>query len=208
MTGKSRIPCAPAAQPVSGTGPATGSSPAAKAALRAALKEQRRTLEAAIKQEWDRRIGEHLLRWWRQSQAPQLGVYWPLYGEPDLHPAYFELAEAGVRLALPVVVARDAALAFAGWTPGEAMVQDPMGVAVPSELRFVERPSALLVPCLGFNALNFRLGYGGGYYDRTLAEAPRPFTLGVAYDCQQVEFDADSHDIPLNAMLTERMGPA
>lgn len=167
------------------------------------LKQRRRALEAALRKDWDRRIGEHLLRWWRQSQARQLGVYWPLDGEPDLHPAYCELAEAGVRLALPVVVARDAALAFADWIPGEAMVKDTMGVAVPENLRLVERPPALLVPCLGFNAFNFRLGYGGGFYDRTLAETPRPFTLGVAYACQQLAFDADSHDIPLDAMLTE-----
>jgi 5,10-methenyltetrahydrofolate synthetase len=114
-----------------------------------------------------------------------------------------ELAEAGVRLALPVVVARDAPLAFAAWTPGETMVKDGMGVAVPGDLHFVERPPALLVPCLGFNEQNFRLGYGGGYYDRTLAEAPRPYTLGIAYAHQKAAFAGDVHDVALDVIVTE-----
>ena len=171
--------------------------------MRRALKELRRTLDPAHKAEWDARIGAQVLAWWRRAPRESLGVYWPLHGEPDLAKAYAELAEAGVRLALPVVVARDAPLAFAAWTPGEPMVTDGMGVAVPGDLHFVARPPALLVPCLGFNAGGYRLGYGGGFYDRTLAEAPRPATLGVAYACQQAEFDGDAHDIALDLIVTE-----
>lgn len=207
MTGKSRIPCGPVPQPASGGVPATPSSPADKSTLRATLKAQRRSQDASLKEEWDRRIGAHLLRWCHAHRPAALGVYWPLSGEPDLHPAYCELADAGVRLALPVVLARDTALAFTAWTPGEAMVKDTMGVAVPAELRLVERPPVLLVPCLGFNALHFRLGYGGGYYDRTLAAAPRPLALGIAYANQEVLFDADIHDIPLNGIITEHGSP-
>jgi 5-formyltetrahydrofolate cyclo-ligase len=203
MTGKSRIPRGSAEEPASGSSVATEHNQSAKEALRCALKEQRRGLDRATKAEWDTRIGDQLLRWWRQSKVPALGVYWPLYGEPDLRPAYVELAEAGVRLALPVVVARDAPLAFAAWTPGETMVKDGMGVAVPGDLHFVERPPALLVPCLGFNAQNFRLGYGGGYYDRTLAESPRPYTLGIAYAHQQAAFAGDAHDVALDLIVTE-----
>lgn len=176
---------------------------ATKEALRCALKDKRRGLDPATKAQWDAHISAQLLRWWRQSKVPALGVYWPLFGEPDLRSAYFELAEAGVRLALPVVVARDAALAFAAWTPGETMIRDGMGVAVPGDLHLVARPAALLVPCLGFNAQNFRLGYGGGYYDRTLAEEPRPQTLGVAYAHQQAQFAGDAHDVALDFIVTE-----
>jgi 5,10-methenyltetrahydrofolate synthetase len=203
MTGKPRIPCASAVQPASGSGGGTEDNSAAKAALRCALKEKRRGLDPATKAAWDRRIGSQLLAWWRQSKVVALGVYWPLYGEPDLRTAYNELAEAGVRLALPVVVARDAPLAFAAWTPGETMVKDGMGVAVPGDLHFVERPPALLVPCLGFNAQNLRLGYGGGYYDRTLAAAPRPYTLGIAYAHQMAAFAGDAHDVALDLIVTE-----
>lgn len=203
MTGKPRIPCASADHRSSGSNVAAEHNQSAKEALRSALKAKRRGLDPATKAEWDRRISAQLLRWWWQGRVGALGVYWPLLGEPDLRLAYLELAEAGVRLTLPVVVARDAPLAFAAWTPGETMVKDGMGVAVPGDLRFVERPPALLVPCLGFNEQNFRLGYGGGYYDRTLAEAPRPYTLGIAYAHQKATFAGDAHDVALDLIVTE-----
>jgi 5,10-methenyltetrahydrofolate synthetase len=132
-----------------------------------------------------------------------LGVYWPLRGEPDLAAAYAALAVAGVALVLPVVLARDAPLGFAAWTPGEPMTVDTMGVAVPAALRMVAAPPLLLVPCLGFNAQGYRLGYGGGYYDRTLATLPRPRTAGVVYACMRAGFGAAAHDIALDAVLTE-----
>jgi 5-formyltetrahydrofolate cyclo-ligase len=180
----------------------------AKAALRRHLKDTRASLDDGGKRARDERIGAQVLAWWRRTRPPLLAVYWPLSGEPDLADTYALLAREGARLALPVVVRRHAALAFAAWTPGEAMVRDPMGVAVPAALRTVERPPALLVPCLGFNAQGYRLGYGGGFYDRTLEAAPRPFTLGIAYACQQVDFEADSHDVPLDIILTEETNRA
>lgn len=132
-----------------------------------------------------------------------VGVYWPLAGEPDLQPAYTTLAARGVKLALPVVLDRQAPLAFAEWLPGEAMHKDGMGVAVPASLRMVALPPALLIPCLGFNAHRVRLGYGGGYYDRTLEQQPRPATAGVAYACLAAEFDGDAHDVALDVMFTQ-----
>ncbi len=203
MTGESRIPRAagalPAVHPLSG---------ADKAALRKALLARRAAIEPDQKRAWDARIGARLLAWWAGRQdaglppGPALGVYWPLRGEPDLHEAYARLAQAGVQLALPVVLQKDAPLAFASWTPGEPMVRDGMGVAVPAELRLTALPAVIVVPCLGFNEERLRLGYGGGYYDRTLAALPRPTAIGVAYACQQVAFDGDPHDIALDLILT------
>lgn len=174
-----------------------------KSALRSALKARRRAVDPAQKAAWDDRIGAQVLAWVQAHPHAMLGVYWPLAGEPDLRPAYAEMAQQGVRLALPVVLARDAALGFAEWIPGEATVFDQLGVAVPADLRLVERPPALLVPCLGFNAQGYRMGYGGGFYDRTLEAMPRPATLGVAYACQLVEFEGDVHDVPLDRVITE-----
>ena len=176
---------------------------AAKAALRRHLKAERASLDGPGKRARDRRIGEQVLAWWRRTRPPLLAVYWPLDGEPDLHDTYALLAREGAALALPVVVQRHAPLAFAAWTPGEAMLTDPMGIAIPGDVRTVARPAALLVPCLGFDERGYRLGYGGGFYDRTLAPAPRPFTLGIAYACQQLQFDVDRHDVPLDAVVTE-----
>jgi len=174
-----------------------------KPQLRRLLKERRRAIDHATRLAWDDRIGARVLAWWNANPGSMLGVYWPLSGEPDLRPAYAELAEAGVRLALPVVLARDAALGFAEWVPGEPTVADSLGVSVPAELRMVERPDALLVPCLGFDARGYRLGYGGGFYDRTLAAEPRPRTLGIAYACQLAQFEIGEYDIPLDRIVTE-----
>jgi 5-formyltetrahydrofolate cyclo-ligase len=177
-----------------------------KAILRKELKLARAGRDPGAKARADAAIAAHLLAWWHAlgAAAPaSIGVYWPLKGEPDLSAAYAALAAGGVQLALPVVIARDAALGFAEWTPGEAMLTDPMGVAVPAQRRMVARPPALLVPCLGFNAQRYRLGYGGGFYDRTLAALPRPLTVGVAYASDLAQFASAAHDVALDLILTE-----
>jgi 5-formyltetrahydrofolate cyclo-ligase len=195
MTGKPRIPRDDAA--------VAAARASEKAVLRGTLLSRRRAIGAAMRSAWDADLCAHVLAWCRTSQAPLLGVYWPLRGEPDLHPAYAALAGSGLALALPVVLQADAPLAFAAWTPGEAMVKDSMGVAVPAQLRLVEQPPALLVPCLGFNADGFRLGYGGGYYDRTLAARPRPYAVGIAYSCLAAHFASAPHDVALDRIITE-----
>lgn len=177
-----------------------------KATLRKALMLARAQIKPQQKARWDAAIAAALMAWWRSlgAHAPaSIGVYWPLRGEPDLSSAYAELANSGVLLALPVVVERDAPLGFAHWTPGEAMLADCMGVAVPAALRMLGRPPALLIPCLGFNVSRYRLGYGGGYYDRTLEPGPRPLTVGVAYACQQASFVSARHDVALDLVITE-----
>ena len=177
-----------------------------KAALRKAHRLARAMRDPDAKARLDAAIAARVLAWWRAlgAAAPaSIGVYWPLKGEPDLTPAYAELAASGVALALPVVLAPDAALGFSAWLPGEAMLSDPMGVAVPAQQRMVERPPVLLVPCLGFNAHNFRLGYGGGYYDRTLAAQPRPLTAGVAYAGELARFAGAPHDVALDVIITD-----
>lgn len=209
MTGTSRIPRAPADRPAAA--PSGTRSAADKTALRRLLAARRNAIGAADKAAHDARIGAHLLAWWQgqaQTHAPgpldSLAVYWPLPGEVDLSASYAALAAQGVQLALPVVVEKHAALGFAAWTPGEAMQRDAMGVAVPASLRMLALPPALLVPCLGFDARRYRLGYGGGYYDRTLAALPRPLTVGIAYACQQAEFASFAHDVALDLVLTEQ----
>ena len=144
-----------------------------------------------------------MLAWCTAHGLTELGVYWPLRGEPELAPAYAALAQAGVRLALPVVLARAAPLGFLAWVPGEAMENDALGVAVPARRRALARPSALLLPCLGFNEAGYRLGYGGGYYDRTLAALPRPRTAGVAYANTLADFAGAPHDVALDVVITE-----
>ena len=176
----------------------------AKTDLRKQLLAARRALDASTRAAWDLAIGEQVIAWWQAARPAALGVYWPLRDEPDLQPAYAQLERLGARLLLPVVVEKHAALEFAEWRIGEDMVKDAMGVAVPADLRLQQAyPPALLVPCLGFSPQGYRLGYGGGFYDRTLARSPRPQTLGIAYQCLQVRFDGDGHDVALDRILTE-----
>lgn len=195
MDSKPRITRAPAAPPAFAANQ--------KAILRARLLGLRRGLAAEARAGWDAAIGARILAWCAGTGVEALGVYWPLQGEPELGAAYAQLAARGVRLALPVVLEKHAPLAFTAWTPGEPMVKDGMGVAVPAALRLEARPAALLVPCLGFSPGRFRLGYGGGFYDRTLESEPRPATLGVAYACLAAEFASDAHDVALDAIVTE-----
>lgn len=167
------------------------------------MSARRRALDAGQKAAFDARICERLVAWCESTAPASVAVYWPLRGEPDIGPACTQLAAIGIQLVLPVVVARDTALAFSEWTPGEEMIRDEMGVAVPAHARMAPRPDAIVIPCLGFNRERFRLGYGGGYYDRTLEAVPRPMTVGVAYSFSEVAFDSAPHDVALDLIITE-----
>lgn len=173
-----------------------------KAALRRTLLADRQAIAAEVRNEWNTAIGARLLTWWEARPMKTLGVYWPIRGEPDLQSAYADLVAHGVRLALPTVVDRNAPLRFIAWQPGDVMAKDAFGVSIPMAGAEV-RPEALLIPCVGFNEQCFRLGYGGGFFDRTLAAVPRPLAIGIGYACGLARFDADTHDIALDAVITE-----
>lgn len=174
-----------------------------KPALRQSLLAARRAIPAQQKTQWDEAIGQHLLAYLKKKRLTSIAVYMPIRGEPNLMPLYETLAKQGATLLLPVVLEKAAPLQFAAWQPGENMTKDKTGVAVPENLRLVPRPQAILIPCLGFNPERFRLGYGGGYFDRTLTEAPHPHAIGIAYSCLKTRFPVEAHDIPLNCVITE-----
>ncbi|HYD96475.1 MAG TPA: 5-formyltetrahydrofolate cyclo-ligase [Noviherbaspirillum sp.] len=177
---------------------------AQKAALRRELLADRQAIPPEVRAAMDAAIGERVAAWWETQRPAMLGVYWPIRGEPDLRAAYEALCARGARLALPVVVGKDAPLSFIEWKPGDAMTKDGFGVAIPVTGATVQ-PAALLIPCVGFNAQRYRLGYGGGFYDRTLAAAKRPLAIGIAYECARTEFPSDVHDVALDAIITEAM---
>lgn len=174
-----------------------------KTALRRSLLANRQAIPPEVRIRWDADLAARLIAWWEAHPVQTLGIYWPIRGEPDLRPAYVDLASRSVRLALPVVVGKDAPLRFLEWKPGDAMVKDAFGVSIPASGAEIS-PAALLIPCVGFNARYYRLGYGGGFYDRTLAASPRPRTVGIGYACACADFQADAHDIPLDTVITER----
>ena len=210
MTGKTRIPRSSEALPEEGahcSADGSGQDPASvpKAALRKRLLAWRRALDPAAKARWDAELCYKLCELHSETGIDEIAGYMALPGEPDLSAAYAELAARGVGLYLPVVVTRGAPLDFAAWTPGEAMDKDSMGMAVPRALRLGAEPGTLIIPCLAWNRELFRLGYGGGYYDRTLAAAKsRPLAIGVGYSQLEEDFPVEDHDIALDIMITER----
>jgi 5,10-methenyltetrahydrofolate synthetase len=131
-----------------------------------------------------------------------IASYWPIQGEPDLRPLWNRWRE----IALPVVVGPAHPLRFARWRPGMAMSVGPHRVPAPAHPEWLE-PDLLIIPCLGFHVdargKCFRLGYGGGYYDRTLQAHDRP-TVGVAYAAGRLsEFKPEVHDVPLDTIVTQ-----
>ncbi|MFT4102717.1 MAG: 5-formyltetrahydrofolate cyclo-ligase [Burkholderiaceae bacterium] len=138
----------------------------------------------------------------RFQPAAVLGAYWAMRGEPVLQDACARWHAQGWTIALPRVIARDAPLVFGRWTPHCAMRPGAFDVMEPDPFE-VLAPDLLLVPCVGFDARGYRLGYGGGFYDRTLAQRPVP-ALGVAYEQDRIDgFEPEPHDRPLDGVATE-----
>jgi len=134
-----------------------------------------------------------------------LSGYWPIKGEPDLRPLLAELHAAGVTVALPVVEVKAAPLAFRRWTPDTRMVRGDWNIPVPPPEADPLFPDIMLAPLMGWDGAGYRLGYGGGYFDRTLAAcAPRPFTIGIGLQAARLaSIYPQPHDIPLDTILTE-----
>ncbi len=134
--------------------------------------------------------------------------YWPLGDEIDPLPLMEALAQGGCRLALPVVTGPDEALEFRSWEPGAALEEGSHGTRHPLPSAATVVPTVVLVPLLAFDARGFRLGYGGGYYDRTLAplrEAGGVVAIGLAYAAQQVpDLPVEGWDQRLDRIVTER----
>ena len=168
-------------------------------ALRATVApEQRAAAARSIAAGLDRAVAALAVR--------TIGLFWPIEGEISLLPWGRAIAEQrGAELCLPVVVTPKAPLEYWRWTPGEAMQPGFWNIPQPSR-REVVLPDLMLAPVLGFDAANYRLGYGGGYFDRTLAtRQPRPFVIGVGYDFGALEtIFPQPHDIPLDGVLTEQ----
>ena len=184
-----------------------------KPAWRKQLIEKRQNLA-------DRNLRNDLLQrvlriWLIERPDAVIGAYWPIKGEFDPLPALFRWQEAGLeedaksaqrhrKIGLPVVNKVDKTLTFYTWYPGCPMEEDAYGIPKPKDTEIVE-PSLIFVPCVGFGPGGYRLGYGGGFYDRSLASwQPKPFTVGLGYDFGWLpDMAPESHDVPLDAILSD-----
>ncbi len=142
----------------------------------------------------------------RAAPGRVVSAYWPIRDEIDIRPVLHDLAPTH-DLCLPVVVAKGTPLVFRRWRPGDALREENFGTFVPHATEELI-PEILIVPLAAFDARGFRLGYGGGFYDRTLAAlraAGRPVTaIGIAYEAQRIaEVPVEATDQPMDLIVTE-----
>ena len=165
---------------------------------------------------WRNDLLQRVMRFWLIDRPDAvIGAYWPIKGEFDPLPALYRWQEAGLegdaqgaarrrQIGLPVVNKVDKTLTFYTWYPGCPMEEDAYGIPKPKDTEVVV-PTLLFVPCVGYGPGGYRLGYGGGFYDRTLATLqPSPFTVGLGYTQGFVDdFEPEPHDLPLDAILND-----
>jgi 5-formyltetrahydrofolate cyclo-ligase len=184
--------------------------PDEKGALRQQLIEQRLAMpDRAVRSDLLQRV----MRIWLVNRPDTvIGAYWPIKGEFDPLPALHRWKEDGElldepqlrRIGLPVVDKMHKTLKFHAWYPGCPMEEDAYGIPKPKDTEVIV-PTLLFVPCVGYGTGGFRLGYGGGFYDRTLASLqPRPYTVGLGFTHGFLdELEPEPHDVPLDAILND-----
>ena len=181
-----------------------------KTALRRRLVEQRRNMEDRLHRS---DLLQQVMRIWLVDRPDAvIGAYWPIKGEFDPLPILHRWKEDGElldkplrrRIGLPVINKETKTLTFHVWYPGCPMEEDAYGIPKPKDTEVIQ-PTLLFVPCVGYSAGGYRLGYGGGFYDRTLATLqPKPFTVGLGFREAYVDdFEPEAHDQPLDALLND-----
>lgn len=133
-----------------------------------------------------------------------VSLYWPFRGEPDLRPWMASINERGGRTALPLVVEKGQPLVFRTYAPGDKLEKGVWNIPIPAHGDPVF-PDIVIAPLVGVDPGNYRLGYGGGFFDRTLAAMPRkPLVIGVGYEMQRIAtIYPQPHDIPMDQIVTE-----
>ncbi|MEI6105809.1 MAG: 5-formyltetrahydrofolate cyclo-ligase [Opitutae bacterium] len=171
---------------------------------RAALLARRLASPPAELAAWDETINLWLETGFPVLRGLVVGFCWPYQGEVNLRPLIEKLRDHGSRAVLPAVVAPRQPLEFREWWPGATMQAGALGIPTPVGTP-VLRPDAVLVPAAGFSDEGWRLGYGGGYFDRTLAVlTPPPLKICIAHELSRIPtIHPQPHDIPMDFVVTE-----
>jgi len=174
-------------------------------AARQALLAQRLAIADADHVAWSAAIDRHLARAFREIEAMTIGFYWPHQREFDARPLIEDLLAKGAICALPVVAVPKSPLLFREWRIDTPLEAGLYGIPIPVGTREVI-PDVVLAPLNGFDALGYRLGYGSGYFDRTLAAlGNRPTSIGIGFEIARLEsIYPQPHDVPLDFIVTER----
>jgi len=162
-------------------------------------------IESDVLDSWRRRIDGYLERSFPGLARCRLAFCWPIKGEYDARHLARTLRAQGALTALPVVVAPKTPLIFRQWHPGIELVKGPLDIPFPPNSQQLT-PDAVLLPMNGWDPAGFRLGYGGGFFDRTLASlARKPVTIGVSYELARLDsIRPQPWDIPMDYVVTER----
>jgi 5-formyltetrahydrofolate cyclo-ligase len=165
----------------------------------------RLAVAAAMLESWRQSIDIHIERTFPGLAKATVAICWPIRNEYDPRHLARRLRERGARTVLPVVVAPGSPLKFREWHPGVRLAEGALGIPYPAESAELA-PGAVLLPMNGWDAQGYRLGYGGGFFDRTLASlARKPATIGVSFELARMEtIHPQSWDIPLDYVVTER----
>lgn len=178
----------------------------AKAAMRSKAHAQRAGLFPGFRAEAASAAAAHFFEGVALKPGEIVAAYWPIRDEIDVKPVLTRLMDDGQPVCLPVVLGDGLPLELRLWVNGTALYPSGFGTLAPDELAPVVEPDVILMPLLGFDKHGTRLGYGGGYYDRTLIRlARKPRLIGFAFSLQ--EFDdipREPHDVPLDAVVTEK----
>jgi 5-formyltetrahydrofolate cyclo-ligase len=158
----------------------------------------------AQRRAWEQEIERRLRLLLQDRPGISLGVYWPFQAEFDPRPLVDWLIARGSSVALPAVVDKKGPLEYRAWRPGETLVDGVWDIPIPAKREIVV-PQAVLAPLVGFDRDCYRLGYGGGYFDRTLAAlSPRPLAIGVGFELSHLEtIHPQDFDIPMEVIVTE-----
>lgn len=166
---------------------------------------QRKNLTSGQRGQTSRQIINALYDRWPSLVGARLGFYWPINGEIDLRPLIRDLLLQGAQAALPVIINKDQPLEFWQWDSQTKLCNRGLwGIPTPVERKLVQ-PSILLVPLLGFDDRGYRLGYGSGYYDRTLAAVrEKPLTIGIGHEFGRLNtIYPQPHDVPMDVIVTD-----
>jgi 5,10-methenyltetrahydrofolate synthetase len=174
-------------------------------AKRESLIAARMALSAATLEEYRQRIDGYLELSFPGLATSRLAFCWPIKGEYDARHFARTARERGAVTALPVVVAPKKPLVFREWHPGVALARGALDIPYPVDSPEVQ-PDAVLLPMNGWDAQGYRLGYGAGFFDRTLASlAKRPVVIGVSYELARLDtIYPQPWDIPMDYVVTER----
>jgi 5-formyltetrahydrofolate cyclo-ligase len=188
--------------------PVAESLPAEVARWRKAERERliaaRLAVSADVREAMTKRIADGIDAAIGDIAGKMVSLYWPFRGEPDLRAWLASVNARGGRTALPVVVAKGQPLVFRAYKPGDRLEKGVWNIPIPPDGDPVI-PDVVIAPVVGFDFENYRLGYGGGFFDRTLAGLPRkPLVIGIGYEIQRIPtIYPHSHDIPMSVIVTE-----